>query len=207
MKTNLFLSIALFSITSTTLAQQNNDLFEKIDPYKQNTTPPTQGSNQAVAQPGYPSYPTQPQVPYPYQPPGAAGAYPPANSQAPGVYAPGGGYNQAPQQGNANTGYYPPYQAPTPVNQDAIKVFGNGVKDFFSGQAQPQTPQTEPPTWQDPSIFAPEKEEKTYQMRLQEEFDKPLPKRPTSIGDDHLDELRNRINDIKVPKASGESNL
>lgn len=184
MKKNLLLLLISLFFSHEALAQSSNDLFERIDPYQQ---PAPAVNNPPSQQPGAQAYPYPQATQYNYAQPG--------QQTAPGYPQPQG--YQQPQT-------YPAYQPPAPVNPDAVKVFGNDFdfKNLLPGQT-PQQPQgyVEPPIWQNPSTIMPGEEEKNYETRLKEGMDKPLPKRPTTLGDDHIDELRDRVNSLKVPRV------
>lgn len=178
MKKILFLFLISLLAASMAAAQSTNDLFEKIDPYQKQ--PGTNPQQQVPQQPQAYGNPAQQQV---------APAYP--------------GYPQAQQQGYQPPQTYPVYQPPAPANPDAVKVFGNGFdfKSLYPGQVQQQPGYSEQPAWQDLSTIDPGKEEKNYESRLKEGIEKPLPKRATTIGDDRIGELRDRVNALAVPKA------
>ncbi len=201
MKKTFFLFLISSLLANTAVAQSANDLFERIDPYR--TPPAAQAQQQAPAYPGYQQPQTGYQAPtyggYPSPQPQTAPAYPSYQQPQAGYQAPSyGGYpSQQPQAAPA----YPGYQQPTPINPDALKVFGNGFENFYPGQMQQQAPAYEQPAWQDPGTIDPGKIEKNYEARLKEGMEKPIPKRTTTIGDDRIDELRNRVNALAVPKA------
>lgn len=199
MKKTLFLFLISLLITRIAAAQSANDLFEKIDPYQKPAAvspqqPQPYGYPPQQAAPNYPGY--QQQAPLQvYQPPHYQ--LPPQQPQQPVAPTYQGYPPQAPQQV-----YQPPhYQPPAPVNPDAVKVFGNGFENLYQGQTQQQPAEYEEPAWQNPGAIDPGKEEKNYETRLKEGLEKPLPKRNITIGDDRIDELRNRVNALAVPKA------